>query len=250
MKKFIYTFVFVLLAGFQFVQAQEVNFIGLYTINGGTIYSQTLEGYTITDTLSDGITGLIFPVVVQFQNKQFDSITQANVFISKVSCNGQSLENDTSLVRSHSTVMKDSMGFILSEVTIPISLFKPGLNANNLCFEVTAVVNMANMTIQNVTTTPFCVNFTTDITVGITDIDHLKEVSIFPNPIRDNNLKIENLNEATDIHIYNITGQLIRTEAAVMGNANIDVSNLSNGMYILKLQSGKSTRTEKIQVIR
>jgi hypothetical protein len=86
--------------------------------------------------------------------------------------------------------------------------------------------------------------------LDIADINSLNTVNIFPNPIRDNNLKIENLNEATDIHIYNITGQLIRTETAVMGNADIDVSNLSNGMYILKMQSGESIRTEKIQVVR
>ncbi|MDR0602986.1 MAG: T9SS type A sorting domain-containing protein [Bacteroidales bacterium] len=50
--------------------------------------------------------------------------------------------------------------------------------------------------------------------------------------------------------MYNITGQLIQKETAVMGDVNMDVSNLSNGIYILKMQSGKNIRTEKIQIIR
>jgi len=77
----------------------------------------------------------------------------------------------------------------------------------------------------------------------------MKSVKIYPNPIRDN-LKIENLNEATDINIYTVTGQLVRTILSAEGSTEIDMSNLSNGMYFIKMQNGKSIRTEKIQIVR
>ncbi len=77
----------------------------------------------------------------------------------------------------------------------------------------------------------------------------MDQVNIYPNPVLDQ-LKINNLVEATDINVYSITGQLVKTVSAAIGSVDIDVNNLSSGIYIVKMQSGKNTRTEKIQVVR
>ena len=77
----------------------------------------------------------------------------------------------------------------------------------------------------------------------------MESVKLYPNPVR-NQLKIENLSEATDISIYSITGQMLQSVSSVVGSVEIDVNNLSNGMYFIKMQNGNSVRTEKIQILK
>ncbi|MDR2410598.1 MAG: T9SS type A sorting domain-containing protein, partial [Bacteroidales bacterium] len=123
------------------------------------------------------------------------------------------------------------------------------------CYQVIAVSLYENGKNQDfvatTTTSPFCVEFSAhNIPVlSIADASALNAIHIYPNPVRDNNLKIENIDEATDVHIYSMTGQLVQKAPAVMGNVNMDVSNLSNGVYILKMQSGKNIRTEQVHII-
>jgi hypothetical protein len=257
MKKFIYTIV--LLAGFQFAQAQQVTEISLVTnMTEEGIYTIPLQGCSndfadfYQDTLSGGIR-IVIPLLVDFKNTEYGSIETGSVFFSRVTFNGQTL-GDTSVVWS-ATAMRGDTGFFYSEAILPASLVKPGILANNLCYEVTAIAPFVNGTLVSldpVTTTMVCRTFTVNNIppgVGIANMDNLKEATIFPNPVRDQ-LKIENLNEATDICLYNITGQLIQRIPSVMGNAAMDVSSLSNGLYILKMQNGNNIRTEKIQVIK
>jgi hypothetical protein len=85
--------------------------------------------------------------------------------------------------------------------------------------------------------------------VGVAEQDQIYAISLYPNPVSDY-LKINNIIEATDINIYNVTGQLVKKVSAATGSVDIDVNNLSNGIYIVKMQSGKNTCTEKIQVVR
>jgi glucose/arabinose dehydrogenase len=79
----------------------------------------------------------------------------------------------------------------------------------------------------------------TDTTLG-TDDNTISEISIYPNPTK-NNLSINfglnyNSNLSTKISIFDLQGKLIKT---IVRNAemiqNINTSELSNGIYILKL---------------
>jgi len=74
-------------------------------------------------------------------------------------------------------------------------------------------------------------------------------VKVYPNPVL-NNLRIENLYDATNINIYNVMGQVVRTIPSATGSISVDMSNLSNGLYFIKMQNGKTVRTEKIQVVK
>ena len=78
--------------------------------------------------------------------------------------------------------------------------------------------------------------------------NNIESVNMYPNPV-SGNLKINNLNESTTINVYSITGQLLRSVSAT-GSTEIDMSDLSDGLYFVKMQNGKSVRTEKIQVIK
>ena len=84
----------------------------------------------------------------------------------------------------------------------------------------------------------------TDTTLG-TDDNTISEISIYPNPTK-NNLSINfglnyNSNLSTKISIFDLQGKLIKT---IVRNAemiqNINTSELSNGIYILKLIGDKN----------
>lgn len=76
----------------------------------------------------------------------------------------------------------------------------------------------------------------------------LSNVSIYPNPAR-NILNVNNVENA-NVNIYAINGQLVKSMANVSGNAQVDLSDMAAGMYIVRMQSGNDVRTEKIQVVK
>ncbi len=76
----------------------------------------------------------------------------------------------------------------------------------------------------------------------------LSNVNIYPNPAR-NILNINNVENA-NVNIYAINGQLVKSMANVSGNAQVDLSDMAAGMYIVRMQSGNDVRTEKIQVVK
>ncbi len=62
--------------------------------------------------------------------------------------------------------------------------------------------------------------------------NYLYEISLFPNPT-NGNLNIHSKNMITQIEIYSITGQLVRN----FSNQNkIDISNLNDGIYMLRIR--------------
>lgn len=73
-----------------------------------------------------------------------------------------------------------------------------------------------------------------------TDLSNFK---IYPNPTKDNfviDIKSQTLINSLKIKIYNLTGELIRTNIIKDNKQNIDVSNLSSGIYYLELSSEAS----------
>lgn len=65
--------------------------------------------------------------------------------------------------------------------------------------------------------------------------ESLKSIKLFPNPTTQN-ISISGLNKAQNYVIYTVTGRLIR-EGLVFKDT-IDVSQLSNGIYFLQLETG------------
>jgi len=84
---------------------------------------------------------------------------------------------------------------------------------------------------------------------GITDhVKDLKQlnsnkISIAPNPATTT-LTIE-VPEKSEINILNMEGQIIKTIYNAGLNSTIDISNLSNGIYIVKVKTGKAILTDK-----
>ena len=79
-------------------------------------------------------------------------------------------------------------------------------------------------------------------TVNVKNVD----VKVFPNPVL-NNLTIENAGNIERIEICSLTGQVIIKSIHSGNKANVDLSGLSSGLYVLKVyQQNKVTNTFKI----
>ena len=111
---------------------------------------------------------------------------------------------------------------------------------NNMCVKVTAFNGTP------VSDEGACVK----LILGYNDIaeNTLSMAKVYPNPVR-NTLTIENVADA-NISIYSITGQLVQSVPSANGNVQIDMSAMAAGLYIVKMENGKQTRIEKIQVVK
>jgi len=85
-------------------------------------------------------------------------------------------------------------------------------------------------------------NFGTNGILGVGDND-FNEVIIYPNPA-SSILNIKNA-ENSNIEIYDILGRVILSKTNISMEETINVSNLNNGTYILKITNNNQVKTEK-----
>lgn len=71
------------------------------------------------------------------------------------------------------------------------------------------------------------------------------ELKIFPNPVKDI-LNISFDKEITLVSLYNLLGQEVITSPINANETTIDVSQLTSGTYLLKINSGNSVKTLKV----
>ncbi len=70
------------------------------------------------------------------------------------------------------------------------------------------------------------------------------DISIFPNPA-NKELTIKGKTIIESITIYDINGRQLKTVIFTSEKGNLDISNLSQGMYFLKIKSGNNTESIK-----
>lgn len=87
-------------------------------------------------------------------------------------------------------------------------------------------------------------NFTVTQPLGVDD-QNLDKIKLFPNPVAGV-LNISGLKEVSDVTIYNLIGQEVLIEKKIDGQKQLDVSNLSSGTYLVKINSNDKTETYKI----
>ncbi|MCF6350616.1 MAG: immune inhibitor A [Flavobacteriaceae bacterium] len=77
--------------------------------------------------------------------------------------------------------------------------------------------------------------------------NELLSIAIYPNPPNDVlTIEIPNLVEKTTISAYSINGQLLKQITTINQNSTLDLSNFSNGIYFINIQTSKSTKSFKI----
>jgi len=83
-------------------------------------------------------------------------------------------------------------------------------------------------------------------TVGLNEWNNTNEISIYPNPASDF-INIE-IPESGTIRLMNINGEIILEKESTNSNFILDVSFLSNGIYILELRNDQFIHKNKITI--
>jgi hypothetical protein len=88
------------------------------------------------------------------------------------------------------------------------------------------------------------------VTVDVTPVtihDPSTNLMIFPNPA-DDLLIIQGLNETGILKIYNVSGTLMKTVNLDADHAEINVSGLKEGMYLLHIETENGMFTRKLSL--
>lgn len=85
---------------------------------------------------------------------------------------------------------------------------------------------------------------------GVKEVNFNDGIKLYPNPVTDKlHIEVEN-NDATDITVCNINGQVLINHVIASGK-EIDMSSLTNGVYLINLLNKKTiVSTKKIVVIK
>ena len=85
-----------------------------------------------------------------------------------------------------------------------------------------------------------------DPTIGISENN--SNLNVYPNPA----CNVINVNNAAgaQISIYNIAGQEVMAIEAANANESINVSNLSEGVYVVRVVNGTEVATSKVSIVR
>jgi hypothetical protein len=81
----------------------------------------------------------------------------------------------------------------------------------------------------------------------------LNTLKVYPNPVTNGNiLNVKFSNHlSADIHLYDVTGKLVLTNKIDnLNHQKVDVNQLPNGMYFLKIGIDNLTITQKVVVMR
>ncbi|MCD4746464.1 MAG: T9SS type A sorting domain-containing protein [Bacteroidales bacterium] len=82
---------------------------------------------------------------------------------------------------------------------------------------------------------------------GINDNNKLLSVNVFPNPFNNNlNVLCNNYEEIIEISISDITGKIIYKNCNLFSDININVSELSNGLYFMIIKTDMQIISRKI----
>ncbi|SKB66544.1 Por secretion system C-terminal sorting domain-containing protein [Alkalitalea saponilacus] len=82
-------------------------------------------------------------------------------------------------------------------------------------------------------------------TTSITEADYANPVKIYPNPAQ-NHINISGLDKNSTIEIFSITGAKMMRLENQSGNVNLNVSNLENDIYIIRISSEKGVLSRNI----
>lgn len=83
-----------------------------------------------------------------------------------------------------------------------------------------------------------------DASLGNNDFDNAN-FTYYPNPVK-NSLNLSYSKEISNVEIFNVLGQKVSTNAINATQAQIDMSNLSKGAYIVKVTSDNQVKTIKV----
>lgn len=83
------------------------------------------------------------------------------------------------------------------------------------------------------------------VTISSIDVKSVNSATLtfYPNPAT-NYINLKDIESSSIVKLYNITGQNVLT--TTVQNGRIDISNLNNGLYVIKVENGKNTFVSKM----
>lgn len=150
------------------------------------------------------------------------------------------LSQNTNLVSINCNNMANLSGLILKNL-IPSQVFLFGPNNPNLtCIEVDDVTDAT----ANWTNIDATASFNLDCgTLGINDLELSKNISIYPNPAQSQIQLISN-ETMKSVTIIDLFGKTIKS--SLTSTSSIDISDLSRGVYFLRIYTDKGMAIKKI----
>lgn len=77
---------------------------------------------------------------------------------------------------------------------------------------------------------------------------NVDDVNVYPNPTTGL-VTIQNV-EGADVAVYNMLGMCVYSEAEVEGNVSVDMSNMAEGTYIVRISGVNAVKTQKINLVK
>ena len=248
MKKFILSFTVAIMAlGMVQVQAQQItkllgkttgSFVDLTTdsLRGPSVISST--GVTLAFEFTNGNTPLNEGDTIYFNGDIAGDMLSDDTIKSGIGQGGLAAGEKIELT----VVFNTSMGNFQNAISdVNDSVKKFPFSATVYRTSQFAVNHTVSTMVYYVKQAPI----TTTPAISETEIQTVK---LYPNPV-SSILNIANLKN-TKVEIFNVVGQRIVNLENVNGEQTVDMSEYPNGIYFVKIQSGKAVRTEKIKLVK
>mgnify|MGYP001270407077 CR=1 FL=1 len=114
--------------------------------------------------------------------------------------------------------------------------------------------NMISITLQcsKASTTYYKPIHISTSALSINETDQLSSINIYPNPASDNlTINIERTgNDALTLNLYNAWGALVKTEDIKQNQQQLNISDLSNGIYLVEIKCKDWTEKQKLIIQR
>ena len=87
--------------------------------------------------------------------------------------------------------------------------------------------------------------------VGIEENTANNSIQIYPNPASDFiTIDLQNINNEVKLNIYNVMGDLLRSENISKNHQTLNIQNLADGMYVASIESNNKIITQKFIIQR
>ena len=95
------------------------------------------------------------------------------------------------------------------------------------------------------------IDVTVDPCAGVEELGSEAKVSLYPNPTTGNiTVSLKEFGTDVTLTVVNVYGQVVRSERVTAETVNLDLNNLSEGTYLLRLQSEESISVNKFIINR
>jgi len=105
-------------------------------------------------------------------------------------------------------------------------------------------VSIQELNAGNIVVSEGFINSETSISLTVSE-NEIEDLVMYPNPV-DNVLNINTNEEIIQIRVYNQLGQLLKDEKPLQSNFSIDFSNLTTGIYLLKIKAENKMTTKQV----